>query len=164
MKKGPHQVYEGFGDTRSAAHWARIARVPRTTFWRHLKAGRSVEDIFALYGRTYTGESPEVQKRTRWGARMLETKTLLHDLLRRSEYSTEDVGVAPLRGTALQITYNGGPLGVYDYKADRLTLTNGESLRLKEPLIEADKIKIARYDNGLWEVHPKTRLAILTRE
>lgn len=58
-KKGVmYQVYEAFGDHRSAPVWARIARIPYETFRRYLYQGYTVEEIFKKHGVRYQPETP----------------------------------------------------------------------------------------------------------
>ena len=159
-----HKTYEGFGDKRSASHWARIAGLPRTTFWRYLQEGLTVEEIFKLRGCSYTSENPEARPRKdRQGARMEETRLAAEQLINASGYRVErgSVLVEILGGTRHRVTYNGQPFGTYNYKTDSLQLSGGEGLRLKDPLVEGQQV--LRVANGTWELHPRTRIKILAR-
>lgn len=157
-----HKQYEGFGDRRSAATWARISGIPRSTFHRYLQQGLTVEQIFELRGCTYTAENPKsTTRKPRHGARMEETRLAMVELLSSSGYPVEayeSVGVRPLNGTRQVVTYKGRPVGQYNYKTGVLYLGNGESLRVREPIVEEPKILRGSY--GMWEIHPVTRRKI----
>lgn len=42
--------YEGFGENLTLAGWARIFGLPRTTIWRYLKRGLTIEEIAYIRG------------------------------------------------------------------------------------------------------------------
>lgn len=40
-----HRTYDGFGEKHTAAQWAKLLGLPRTSLWRYLKNGLSIEDV-----------------------------------------------------------------------------------------------------------------------
>lgn len=45
--------YEGFGEKHTAAEWARLFVTPRTSMWRYLKRGLTIEEIAQIRGIKY---------------------------------------------------------------------------------------------------------------
>ena len=40
-----HRTYEGFGESHTAAQWAKLLGLPRTTLWRYLHACLTIEEV-----------------------------------------------------------------------------------------------------------------------
>lgn len=157
----PRKTLEGFGDHRSADTWARIAGIPRSTFYRYIKEGRTVEDIFKLHGLTYVSENPAVETRKpRYGKRMAESQQTMYALLLVSGYirseGPEVVDVRLLnKNSKHAINFNGKPFGVYNYKSGELLLSSGEGIPLNK--IDPEVVRVLRNSRGKWELHPDTR-------
>lgn len=155
-----HRTYEGFGDRRSAATWARLAGIPRTSFWRYLQAGMTVEEIFELRGATYKAESPKPgTRKPRYSAKMTETRMMLYRLLTVSGYilneGPECIDVKPLQNKQHAITFHGRPFGSYNYKTGILLLSRGEYIPINE--LDWATTRVLRNSYGFWEPHPQTR-------
>lgn len=161
--KERRRTYEGFGDQRSAAVWARTAGIPYTSFCRYLRAGMTVEEIFTLRGATYKAENPEAKRRKpRYSAQMEETRQLIFRLLTVSGYVINDrpecVDVKPLRNGLHAIAFNGRPFGSYNYRTGMLKLFRDELIPIKE--LDWSTTKVLRNSYGLWEAHPATRFEV----
>lgn len=157
--------YEGFGDCRSAASWARTAGVPLSSFHRYLKAGMTVEQIFELRGATYNAENPKsAARKPRYGQRMNETREWVYAILLASGYVMNEgpecveVRRADYNGNHV-ITFHGRPFGVYNYKSGGLKLSGGEGIPLQD--ISPYEVLVLRNSRGLWEPHPTTRKQVL---
>lgn len=144
------KVYKGFGEAYSAGTWARLLNVPRNTLWRILKNGGSVEEFAKSRGIEYR----PVNHCKRQGKRMAVTEFLMQDLLAGSGYDPDKMAVQNIGGARHLIMYDGKALGVYNYEDDRLQLGDGESLKLVEPIIMGQRIRL---NDGWWEIHPVTR-------
>lgn len=40
-----HRTYEGFGEKHTAAQWAKLLGLPRTSLWRYLNKGLTIEEV-----------------------------------------------------------------------------------------------------------------------
>lgn len=157
------RTYEGFGDRRSAAVWARTAGIPYTSFCRYLRAGMTVEEIFALRGATYKAENPRANgRKPRYSAQMEETRQLIYRLLTVSGYilneGPECVDVKPLRKGQHAIAFHGRPFGSYNYRTGMLRLFRDELIPIQE--LDWSTTKVLRNSYGLWEAHPATRFEV----
>jgi hypothetical protein len=54
-----HQLFEGFGEKHTRAEWTRLLGLPRTTLWRYLAQGMSVEEVATLRNIEYKPASNE---------------------------------------------------------------------------------------------------------
>lgn len=156
-----NRKYDGFGDSRSAASWARTAGVPLTSFHRYLKEGMTVEQIFELRGATYEAENPKsTARKDRYGRRMKEAQEMAYTILSTSGYIINDgpecIGVRKIDNNAnLAITFHGRPFGAYNYRSGGLTLSGGEGIPMKE--VSIYDAWVLRNGRGQWEPHPETR-------
>lgn len=154
-----HITYKGFGEEHTGPEWARRLGVPRKTMWRYLQRGMTVEEIAEMRGSNYPAESyKRTTRKPRLGARMEETRQAMIKLLEDSGYpvdSDEAVMVKAHYGTRHLVEYNGGPVGIYNYKTGELHLGSGGGLRVRDPFVE--KPMIIRNPLGVWEMHPTTR-------
>ena len=51
-----HRLYEGFGEKHTAAQWAKLLGLPRTTLWRYLHACMGIEEVARLRHIDYPRE------------------------------------------------------------------------------------------------------------
>lgn len=157
-------LYEGFGEYRSAADWARIAGVPRSSFARYLQQGMTVEDIFEMRCVIY-GDPKAVgsYRKPRQSAVMKEIQETMYNILVLSGYvlteKLDSVEVSPANNQRHIVTFNGRPFGVYHYKTGALQLSKGTGIPLKLPGLE--DVRVVRNNLGQWEPHPATNLEVL---
>lgn len=163
--KAKRTMYEGFGEYRSAADWARIVGVHRATFGRYLQQGMTVEEIFATRCVIYRGhEAVGTYRKPRQSATMKETQETIYNLLMLSGYVLDEkldsVEVRPTNNQRHLVAFKGRPFGVYNYKTGELRLSKGTGIPLKLPGLE--DVRVVRNQLGLWEPHPATTKEVLT--
>ena len=162
--KAKNTMVEGFGELRSAAEWARIVGVHRSTFSRYLQQGLTVEDVFRARGIMYRDQGKPVKcRKPRQSAEMRETQSVIYQLLTWSGYTIdvgpESVEVKPTNNQRHLITFKGLPFGEYNYRTGELKLSNKTGIPLKMPGL--DFPLVSRNHIGLWEPHPETVREIL---
>lgn len=146
-----HARYQGFGELRSCAEWARKLGISRGDFWYHLhKDEMSVEEIFAAYGQ------PKARKE-RTDTHKTMTREAIWFILLDSGYLVDETDVLVEYGqkTELLISLYGEPLGVYNYVTDTLKLPSGQGLKLRDPRVECQRIR--KDKDGRWGLHPETQ-------
>lgn len=153
--------YAGFGVEKSVTGWARFLGLPYATVWRYLSDDYTPEEIATEKGLTLDmsllGELSARDKR-----RKAEIEKIMENILDASDYDPDglEVSIESTRGK-LVIVWNGSAIGVYDYQKDALNLTGGDGLKIRYPLVSGPKI--TKNISGKWELHPDTKLALLTR-
>lgn len=160
--------YPGFGLNLSASEWARLTGIPRTTVWRNLQHGLSIEQIVRVRDpRLYegmSGEKPSAEavqapkRKQRTGVRLQDTEALVHELLCVSGINPDGLAVVPKTNQSHIIWLGDNAIGKYWYIKDVLDLSNGEMLKLKDPVVDLQAIR--QRADGLWEIHPDTRRAM----
>lgn len=51
-----HRTYAGFGEEHTAAQWAKLLGLPRTTLWRYLHACLTIEEVARIRHINYPRE------------------------------------------------------------------------------------------------------------
>jgi len=153
--------YPGFGVEKSVTGWARFLGLPYATVWRQLNDGATPEEIATEKGLTLDmGLLNELTERDK--RRLAEIKERMEDILDASDYDPDGVEIHPKDEKGKQcITWNGLTIGVYDYQKDALSLTDGDCLKIRHPIVPSPKI--VRNEDGRWAVHPETKKAILDK-
>ena len=143
--------YPGFGTSKTCTEWARKLGIRREDFWYHLhKDALTVEEIFTEYGQ------PRGRKE-RTDTHRVKTREAVWLILLDSGYLVDEADVLVEYGnnTELLVSLYGAPLGVYNYVTDTLKLPSGQGLKLREPLVECQRIR--KDKNGRWDLHPETQ-------
>lgn len=151
---GKQPLYDGFGELHSAGAWAQLLLVDRSTLWRNLRRGVSVEDFAKARGITYPDPRKKDLPRVKERGRLIGvTAFLIRELLLTSGYDAVGLKILPGRGRQkYQIMHDGTTIGLYDYGADRLELSGGDSTRLVKPI--AGDVQIVQQE-GKWYLHPR---------
>lgn len=150
-----HEQHPGFGTMRTCAEWARLLGVSREAFWYHVnKDGMTVERIFAVYGQPNG-------KKERAGTHRASTRGAVWLILLDSGHivDEDDVLVEYGQKTELLVSLYGEPIGVYNYATDTLKLPSGQGLKLRDPLVECQRLR--KDKNGVWDLHPETQLDLV---
>ncbi len=153
--------YEGFGTEKTAAEWANAGGLPRNSVCRYLAAGWTVEEIFQYRRVKYDPQAEKTERMKRVGPCMEETIRLIMNLLNDSGYKPSEgaIKVSVLPNSVHHISYRNKYLGWYEYKKDALHLKDGNSLMLRNPLV--DKPKITLTQNGEWWLSVETKREII---
>lgn len=153
--------YKGFGRELTAAEWARVAGLPRNSVCRYLASGWTIEEIFSYRRIKYDPQANVNTGMKRIGHKMADTIDLVMELLRNSGYKPDEkaVRISVLPNNAHHITYRGKYIGWYDYKDDVLHLKDGNTLKIKNPIVE--KPMLAKNMFGEWCLHKETKHAII---
>ena len=158
------KIKGSYGEELTASEWAERLGVEPDLILLCVQAGRSVAEIHALLKQPY---KPPKTRKPREGAQMLRTKERMAILLEVSGIADRNEAANDLTvqrvGTHSwhAVHYQGSRLGVYDYKAEALRLSGGQTLPLG--LLAWKDAKVLHGADGLWRSHPDTHLLLVQR-
>lgn len=149
-----------YGEERTATEWAKLLGVEAELILLCVNAGKTIGEIYGLLNKPYP-KPAEKKRKPRESAAMIQTKERMAILLEMSGIAEREDAIKEITVSRVgthsdhAVTYEGQPLGVYDYKRGGLKLSGGQGVNLWR--WDWEDVKVELRASGKWYLHPDTQ-------